>query len=386
MIGRVALVALVLAVGCGKKDKTEKAAESEVTAGAADKVTREPTVVEGPAVVPVVSKNITFVTPKPGVTWAELAFPCYRAAIELEPGNSVSAPFYQASPLVQPALEAAGIDIERGDLAALGGWDLGDGACLYIAANLRKPEKIGDMVAMIAPAAKQPEPLHWAFEAPGAHGTRSIHIRVVPIRWGDSVPNDPWSKAMSVATHVIFLTGMSGGPDADPLSSLVTGQAAAARVQHAEGVLGDARGRCVVGTTGATPFKPGFDLESSRFAMGLPPAKTDHLTKMVGSNKTLDVEIELALSVAASEKDVQRWIAESRQWVAGIAAPLRLQFAGQGQMVETFFEAGSLVANKGFEHELDGKLLRLSWRTDRIERADVQSIEADLERAVKGGP
>ncbi len=392
MTRRIAIVALFLSVSCGKKDSADKASGDTVSADtvsankkSGDTVAREPTVVEGPSVVPVVTNTITFVTPKPGVTWAEMAFPCYRAAIELEPGTSVAAPFYQASPMVQPALAAAGIDIERGDMAALGGWDCGGTACLYIAANLRQPDKLAAMVAMIAPQAKQPGPLHWTFEAPGVNGKRTIHIRAVPIQWGNSVPNDPWSKAMAEATHVIFVTGLSGGADAEPLATLVTGDAATERVKSAEAVLSDTRGRCVVGTTGTSDFKPGFELESSRFAMAAPPAKTDHLAKLVGSNKTLDVEIELTLSAPAGEKDVQRWIEEARMWAAGIAGPIRMQFAGQGQMVQTLFDAAALIANEGFRHELDDKLLRLSWRTDRIERSHIQRLEADLERAVRAG-
>jgi hypothetical protein len=190
---------------------------------------------------------------------------------------------------------------------------------------------------------------------------------------------------MAKATHVIFLTGVTGGTDVDPMASLVTGEAAAARVGNAENVLSDARGRCVVGTTGASEFKPGFDLESSRFAMALPPAKTDHLAQLMGSNKTLNVEIELALSKAATEKDVQRWIEEARQWVAGVAAPIRMQFAGQGEMVGTMFDAAGLIATQGFHHELKEKLLRLSFRTDRVERASLRRLEADLERVMGAG-
>lgn len=399
MTRHIALIAVLVASSCGNKEESPgKSAgpESAVPAKAGSesapaeapmaKLAAEaaPPAVAG-AVSPVITDSITFVTPKPGVTWAEMAFPCYRAAIEMDAGGSVTAPFYQVSPMVEPALRAADIDLARGDVAAIGGWDCGGGTCIYLAVSLRKPEKIGDLVAMVAPKASHPEPLHWAFEAPGANGKRNIHIRVVPIQWSGKVPDHAWSKAMAKATHVIFLTGMFGDADADPATWLISGEAAAARVRDAEAVLADRRGRCVVGTTGPSSFKPGFDLASSRFAMAAPPAKGDPLAQVMGTDKSLDVEIELSLAKAPAEADVNRWIAEARQWVSGIAGPVRLQFAAQSEAVAVVFEAASLIATQGFRHELDGKVLHLSWRTDRLRRAELQRLEADLQRVTAKG-
>jgi len=81
--------------------------------------------IDGPSVTPVITGSVTFVVPKDATWWGEMAFPCYAAAINLQPGQSVATPFTQLSPTVEPAIAAAGIDLEH-DIAAVGAWGTAD--------------------------------------------------------------------------------------------------------------------------------------------------------------------------------------------------------------------------------------------------------------------
>ncbi len=389
------LVAAVAIAGCSKsKDKgtsTGSAASGTGSDTASDSGSATasdglaaPTVavkkIDGPSVTPTVTSSITFVTPKdPSATWAEMAFACYRAAIELEPGNKASSAFTQVSPLVEPALAAAGIDLDH-DVAAIGGWDCGGSPCIYFAVTLRHPEKISDMLKTIPGITPiKIADNHYKFDAPGATGPRTIHVRVVPIQWGAAMPTDAWSTEMTKATHLIFLGGVFGKGDVDPLASIADPKAAAAQVRNAEGMLADAHGRCVVGTVGPNDFKPGFHLERGRFAMAAPSGAGDPLTRLIGSTRSLDAEVELTLSPAAKETDVTQWIDESRAWVSSIAEPIRGQFAGAGPMVDAYFDMMGLVASRGFTHTLKDKALQLSWRTDRVKEADISAVEAEFQ-------
>ena len=363
------------------KDAAKEASSPEVADAAASAETEAGAKA---VLTPVVTNSITFVTPKPDVTWIEFAFPCYRAAIELQSGASVTAPPYRASPVIEPLLAAAGIDLERGDVAALGGWDCGGAACFHLAARLVKPEKLGELAARIAPEVRQPEPLHWVFEAPGASLKREVHLRAVPIHWGGDVPQDAWAIAMANATHVVFPTVLFEATAIDPLDWLVVGEESTARVVNAEGVLADSHGRCLVGTAGSGAFKPGFELESARFALGTQVAKGDQLARLLGSSKSLDGEFELLLSAPASEAQVQRWIEEGRDFGDDVASRARAQLVGSGEAVEAVFATVGLIASEGFQHRLDGKRLRLSWRTDRIGQAELQPLKAKLQLVVGG--
>jgi len=217
---------------------------------------------------------------------------------------------------------------------------------------------------------------HFQFEAPGAKGTRMIHIRTVPIQWADPLPADAWSLDMAKATHILFLSGISGGKtDVDPLTLIADATAGADKVKTTEGVLGDAHGRCVVGTVGKNDFKPGFKLDHARFAMGAPPGKSDPITKLLGSNRTLDVEVELTLSPAPKEADVTRWIGEARRWIAETVAPIKANFAGQGPLVDAYIEMMAVVGERGFNHKLDGAALTLSWQTARVPQADINALD-----------
>jgi hypothetical protein len=373
-------IAGVIASGCGKaKDRPRVSAEDP-----ADQVA--PAVpapkIAGPSITPTITSSITFVAPKTATTWAEMSFPCYRAAIELQPGGSASDAFYKVSPLFEPALRAADIDLDR-DVAAIGGWSCGEGPCFYLALTMRHPERVPDMLRVIPNVTpREVGPGHYTFDAPGPKGTRAIHVQVVPIQWGAALPTDAWSQEMAKATHVMFVGGLFGtGGSFDPLAAIADPRAAPARVADAEGLLADRRERCVVGTIGPNAFKPGFQLERARFAMGAPSGAGDPLTRLIGSTRSLAIEVELTVSPAPTAADVTRWIDEARAWVATTADPIRAQLAGNGPIVDAYFDMFRLIATRGFTHRVDGKSIVLSWRTDRIGEGDIAAVNHELEAA-----
>src|SRR5690606_2908110 len=126
--------------------------------------------------------------PKDAPWWGEMAFSCYAGAIKLQPGNTPSQTFTQISPAVEPALRTADIDLDK-DVGAIGAWGCGEGACIYLAVDLRSPDKLRDMLALIVPG-KEPKELgkhHWSIDAPGMQGPRTIQVRAVPIAWPSKV-------------------------------------------------------------------------------------------------------------------------------------------------------------------------------------------------------
>ena len=116
-----ALVVVAALAACKGKPADKKAPGTAPAAMTQESgmVDHPVTKVDGPAVTPVVSSSITFVVPKDATWWAEMAFPCYAAAINLQRGQSVSAPFTQLSPNVEPATKAADVDLDH-DIAAVG--------------------------------------------------------------------------------------------------------------------------------------------------------------------------------------------------------------------------------------------------------------------------
>ena len=393
---------LALAGGCKKDDKGRAAppptpvvtgdttAEKTVTPipGASGPGMTLPTSdVKGLAVSPVVTRSITFVVPKDAPTWAEMSFPCYAAGATMGGGGSKpSDAFNGVSPLIPLAMSAANISLDT-DVAAIGGFSCGEGPCIYIAAKLATPEKIKDALALV-PGAKVEDhgDNHYSFGAPGAQGKREIHVRVVPIKWGGgSLPQDPWNTWQATATHVIFLSGLMGDAGVDPLTMLADAAGAAARVKETEAVAANPGGRCAVGSVGPNDFKPGFKLDKARFVMALPTGTPDPMTKLLESDRTLDVEVELTLTPAPKDSDVKKWIAEGKAWMAEIAAPIKMQFAGQGPAVDAMIDMFALIGERGFKTSITGQNLLLSWRTDRVPQSDLDAIEAKLQ-GVMGTP
>jgi hypothetical protein len=158
-----------------------------------------------------------------------------------------------------------------------------------------------------------------------------------------------------------------------------------AKVRATESLATNPSGRCVVGTVGPNDFKPGFKLDKARFVMAAPSGKADPLTRLLDSDRTLDVEVELTLSPAPKDSNVKAWIEESKQFLAGIAAPIRMQFASQGEMVDMMVEMFSLIGERGFKPTITGQNLVLSWRTDRVPQAELDALERKFQ-SVLGTP
>lgn len=380
-----AWVALALAgvVGCGKKQ--DGPAPVEGSAPGTGLVERAPVSIDGPSITPVITNAITFFVPKDASWWGEMAFGCYAGAVMLQPGNTPSQMFAQLSPIAEPALRTADIDPDK-DIAAIGAWGCGEGHCMYLAVELRDPNKLRDLLALITPG-QPPKELgkhHWSIEAPGMQGPRTIQVRAVPIAWPSKVPSDTWSRAASRATHLILLTGLTDKTSqVDGLAEAADPAAATARVKDIETVVPDPRGRCLLGYVTKRPFQPGHDLERARFMLAAPEGKSDPLTQLLGSQRTLDLEVELVLSPAPTEKQVQQWIADTRAYISNIGNSVRGELAGQGAIVDAVFEMAALLGNTGFRHTLKDKSLTLSFRTDRISASQLALIEARLETALQ---
>lgn len=383
------LVGLLATVGC--KDKARDAPKpSPVVKGdteVATPVDRAPAKIEGPAVSPVITSSITFFVPKTATWWGEMAFSCYAAAIKLQAGANPAEAFTKVSPMIEPALAIADIDLNK-DMQAIGLFGCGDGACAYMALTLRDPEKLGTMLSSIIPGteAKSVGKLNWTLAAPGgASGPRTIHVQAVPIQWPAKTPGDIWSRDAARATHVVFLSGLFGkGTELDDaLIVAADAQTASAKVADLESLVGGTSGRCVFGEVGKRDFQPGYQLDRARFAMVAPEGKGDHLTSLLGSLRTLDLEIDLVLSPAATEAKVAAWIDEARAWVRTTMEPVRAQLAAQGPIVDVIYEVGGLLGKSGFRQTLKDKSLLLSFKTDRITAAELATVEIKLEQAMK---
>jgi len=329
------------------------------------------------AIAPIVTKSVTFFAPKDAPWWGEMSFACYAAAIRLQPGQLPSAAFTQVSPLIAPSLAAADIDLDH-DVAAIGAFGCGDGFCMYSALELRHPEKLPAMLSTMLPGAKQThvDKLHYTVEAPGPKGTRTVHFNAIPLSWDDQVPSDPWSKDASRATHLLIISGLFG--DDKPLDPLALAEGGLARVKDVESVVTDPGGMCIRGRVGNREFQPGYKLDHARFAMALPDGASDPLMKLVGSTRTMDVEVELALDPAPTEAVTAKWIADARTWMSSTMDPVRASLSAQGPVVDAMFDVAQLVGTKGFTHKIDGKAFDLSWRTSRISSGDLAAVESKL--------
>lgn len=336
-----------------------------------------PPKITGPSVTPVKTESVAFVVPKPDTKWwGESNMSCYRAAMSLTGTRTAGEAFEKLSPTVKDAMAIADVELGR-DLAAIGGFDCGDTPCLYVAAAIAKPEKMAEVLKTLLPNMPQKTIAdgHYTIDTPGSRGTRVIHIRVLPLSWTAKPTGDAWNTEAARATHVVFIGGVDGkNVDVDPLTKLADPETALASVKDAEAVVGDARGRCIVGRVGATDFQPGYKLDRARFALAAPSGQGDPLMGLLDSKRTLDFTVELELSPPAKEADVKKWIQQGRMWMGGLAAPIRGQFAGN-PVLDVYFDMLALLGERGFAHELKGKSLRFTWRTDRVPRKDLDALE-----------
>ena len=389
-ISRVLVVVAALAACKGKdKDNGKPAATAPAQAHASDVTLADhaQAKIDGPSVTPVITGSVTFVVPKDATWWGEMTFPCYAAAINLQPGQSVAAPFTQLSPTVAPAMAAAGIDLEH-DIAAVGAWGTADEPSFYIAVNFQHPDRLKAMLEQLAPGAplKEISATHYVLSIAGAAGNREIHIMAVPIAWPAKIPADKWSADAGKATHVVFFGGLFGkGTSVDPLAQLADAASAPGKVKDTEGVLTDARGRCITGYVNKTDFQPGYKLDHARFGFAGPEGTGDPLTNLLGSHRTLELAVELTLTPAPNDGVVQGWINEAKTWVGSTLEPIKMQFAGQGPAVDVLWDLAGLLGNKGFMYTLKNNVLTLTWRTDRIPQRDLTSYERRLEAALPNG-
>jgi hypothetical protein len=371
------LLSLVLVVGCKKKqDEAHQSPTPEAKPRKDDGPA--PKKIDGPAVTPVKSESVAFVVPKADAKWwGEMNFSCYRSAMSLTGTKTAGEAFEKLSPNVIPAMAKADIDLGR-DMAAMGAFDCGGSPCLYVAATLTKPEKMPDVLATLLPATqpKTVSPGHYTLDTPGMHGTRTIHVRVVPIQWAAAPTGDSWNTEAGRATHVVFIGGVDGkNADVDPLTALADAQSAPGVVKDAEAVLGDAHSRCILGRVGPNDFQPGFKLDRARYALAAPSGKGDPLMKLLDSSRTVELTVELFLTPAPKDADVKKWISQGRAYLANIATPLKMQFAGN-PMLDVYFDMLSLLGDRGFQYELKDKSLRFTWRTDRVPASDLMALEA----------
>jgi hypothetical protein len=383
------LVAVLVVSACSKKTDEPRAGARGIDPRAADKApavapTAPPPKIDGPSITPVKTESVTFVVPKAARWWGEFNLSCYRGAMSLSGTKSAAEPFERISPNVPSAMAAGNIDLGT-DLTAFGMFDCGGTPCIYVAARLTKPEKMPEVLAKLLPGIPQQTvaPNHYTLDTPGTTGRRTIHVRVVPVQWSATPAGDAWISEAARTTHVVFIVGVDGkNVDVDPLALLADPQTALAHVKDAEGLLADARGRCLLGRVGSMDFQPGFALDRARFALAAPAGKGDPLMQLIGSQRTLDLDVELVLTPAARDADVKKWIAQGRGWMANIAAPIRAQVAGD-PMLDVFIDMLALLGERGLKSQIQGKSLRFSWRTDRVPRSDLDALEARFQ-AVQG--
>lgn len=388
MLRHLAIASLLIVAACDKKPagSTNGSGDPGVVAPVkTDTPPPAPKNAEAGAIAPIITNSVAFVVPKAAAWWGEWNFSCYRAVMALSGGDGVAASadaFNKVSPAVPAAMAAADIDIGR-DFQAIGGFDCGGGEpCFYIAAHLKSPEKVKDMFPILLPGTT-PKDLgkgHYQVQAPGTAAPRTINVYVLPLQWTNKAPSDAYSQQNQTATHVIFIAGISGaGADVDVPSMLADNTAGTAIVKDIESIMGDSHNRCIVGQAGPRDFQPGFKLTKARFASGVPTAaKADPLMKLIGSSKTFDVQVDLALDPAPKEKDVTGWIADGKAWLGNIGAGVRGNFAGQDAMMDVYFDMLSLIGERAFAHEIKGNALRFSWRTDRIPQSDLTTLEGKL--------
>lgn len=377
------LVVLAIVGACSKtKEKSwdkehggdKKPKEAEVA---------PPQKIDGPSVTPIKSESVAFVVPKDAQWWGEMNFSCYRAVMSLSGTKTAGEAFEKLSPNVPGAMAAGGIDLGR-DMAAIGAFDCGGTPCLYVVGTLAQPDKMGEVLQKLVPGIphKMVVPGHYTMETQGMRGVRTIHVRVIPLQWTAKPTGDAWLAEAGRATHAVFIGGVDGkNLDVDPVTKLADPATALAHVKDAEGVLGDARGRCILGRVGANDFQPGYKLERARFALAAPSGKSDPVTEMLQSNRTVELVVELVLAPAPKEADVKKWIEQGRAWASQIAAPVKMQFAGN-PMLDALLEMFALLGERGFKYELKDTSLKFSWRTDRVPRSELTALEKRFEALV----
>ena len=86
----------------------------------------------------------------------------------------------------------------------------------------------------------------------------------------------------------------------------------------------------------------------------------------------LDVELALDLSKPASKADVEGWVTSARASIDGMA-----QATASPELVRIL----RMFIESAFSYAIDGKRVSLSWKTERVPRAQIEQMDADLRAA-----
>lgn len=314
-------------------------------------------------------------------TWVEGDFACYLAGISFQPGTRAADVLNGVKPGIGEAFAAAGVDLDT-DIQAVGGMTCPASMCIYAAMTLDDDAQGKKLLDGLFPAGQltTAKDGHQIATVQGPTGNREIHLRFIPLDWnGVTVPADERTQRLRKATHVVFLSADDAGkPVVDPFTLVASPDEARARLTALEGLATDPRGRCVEGVIAkSASFRPGFDLEGAQFLAATPPkASSDAVAEMMSAARGLDLEIALDLSKPASKADVEGWVGEARGWFDNMAqATASPQLA---QMLRVFVEAS-------FSYKIVDKRVTLSWKTERVPRAQLEKMDADLRAAGLGG-
>jgi hypothetical protein len=281
------------------------------------------------------------------------------------------------NPWLPGAMADGDVDVKR-DVVSAGAFACGNEACMFAAVELRDPAKATKILAAYPGDGstptnfKQIDPMHAIAHLTGAKGPRTVHLRVVPIDWSGvtTLPDDAWGKDVRRATHAIIFYGVDdGAPEPDPIAALDGGAAGAARVAEAESLASDAHGRCVAGALAPdSEVEPGTKITAAKFVLVAPPhGAKDTAAAAFGSSRTIDNEVVLDFAPAPSEAKVRAWIDTVGAAVWAQVGPLLPQLAAtMGPQGEKLIGPMKELAKAGFDHELDGQHLRLSWSTANI--------------------
>jgi hypothetical protein len=307
--------------------------------------------------------------------WFELDFACYLAGVTMNGTTRAIEPIENVRPGTGAILTAAGFDFDK-DLLSVGAMDCGEGLCLHFGVKVKDAAQIRAlMTGLFGPDVQQPEPDHYRASIQGPAGERAIHLRFLPIDWDQlALPADPRAERLRAATHLVFMTADAASAAVpDPFSLVAAPSAVQSRLAAIEALAPDRRGRCAIGEVpAASGFRPGFDLTGGRFIVVTPPrAPDDALASMVGTARSLDLEIQFDLSKTPTAADVDGWIEQGRQYFNGIAAGTPAPPA--------LVDLMRLVVEKALSYKIGDKQLVLSWHTARVPRSALESAETALQ-------
>jgi len=368
---------VVAAPACKQKDKTPPGSASAGSGSAvasAPKHHTPPPPAKAGTIKPIATDHTLAIAVGKTPTWVEGDFACYQAGIGFDPNAHTIDTFAQIKPDLPAALGAAHFDLEH-DLLAIGGMSCPSDMCIYAAVKLSGNDQGKQLLDGLMPGQiEQVADGHYVAKIQGPTGPRAIHIQLIPLDWaGVDVPDDSRAQRLRTATHVMFVSAAPADkPVPDPFTLLAAPDEATTRLEKLEALASDPRGRCVVGEIAKSAgFQPGYDLEGARFVVLNPPrTDDDELAKIMSAQHGLDVEVALDLSKAPTRAEVDGWVAQARTWFDGVVAqtPAPPQLA---TMLRVFVESA-------FSYKIDDHRVVMSWKTDRIPRAQLEAIDSQL--------